>query len=105
MAKEVKRKTFSDIQDYLPALDAMSLWDYAMQLKGKKVDPHLREGDELYYPSKALNILHDVYRKQYLGLDLGDKRKLELAGPEGPNLSPGSPGGLPGYSMKYTWGI
>ena len=102
---EKKQKTLhdyrlSDVSEYLPPIKAVSLWDYAMKLKDKQ---GIEEDDKMYYPSNGLDILYDIFRKQYMGFDLGKNRKLELAGPEGPNLTKRSPGIMPGYSAKYTF--
>ena len=102
MAKEKTLHNYrlSDVSEYLPPVKAVTLLDYAMKLKNKQ---GFTEEDRMYYPSKALDVLYDVFRRQYLNFDLGKNRKLELAGPEGPNLTKRSPGIMPGYSAKYTF--
>ena len=104
---EKKQKTLhdyrlSDVSEYLPPIKAVSLWDYAMRLKESK---DIKEEDTLYYPSKALDALYEIFRKQYLGFDIGKKGFLEMAGPEGPDLTKRSPGIQPGYSARYTWDL
>jgi len=107
LANQAKKKglhdyTLSDVSSYLPPIKAVSLWDYAMKAKeAQNID--FEEKPHLYYPSKALDVLYDVFRKQYLNFDLGKNRQLELAGPKGPDLTKRAPGIDPGYSAKYTW--
>jgi hypothetical protein len=90
-----------------------SLWDYYMK---KSWEPS--RGREERTNLETLGMLSDVVQKQYLGFNVGNMGYLELAGPQGPNLSPPAARELtdihgrrhskphvPGFSMKYTMDI
>ena len=65
--------------------------------------------------SRNLNMLYNLLGRQHVGFDIGNRGRLEIAGPGGPNLSPAQwrrdvdfmnqplgRGNVPGFSMKYT---